>query len=145
MGMMVLLPTKGSIVAKVVEDAGTLNKTAVRMLSPLSGCYRWLRTCRTRRSYFSPDCRESKFEPRWSKLFTGMRVQKRRNRKIVWPEGLKETSFVLPEWYNWPDQTSLFLEHLRQGRIYGGKQRFDHPGFIQIIYAGAFTFSWPPG
>jgi branched-chain amino acid transport system substrate-binding protein len=47
---------------------------------------------------FTPDYRESKFELYMEQLFWNETAKETRP-EIVWPANLKETDFVLPDWF----------------------------------------------
>lgn len=98
-GMMGVATYEGVyIAAKAVEDAGTLNKTQVK--DSLAGIHmpQMVETMQNQTISFSPDYRESKFELTMEQLYWDGSVNETRP-KIVWPAGLKETDFVLPDWY----------------------------------------------
>ncbi len=86
------------IAAKAVEDAGTLNKTAIRDALATIRMPQMVENMQDQTISFSPDYRESKFVLTMEQLYWDESVKETRP-KIVWPESLKEKSFVLPDWY----------------------------------------------
>ncbi len=98
-GMMGVATYEGIyIAAKAVEDAGTLDRTAIREALATIRMPQIVENMQDQTISFSPDYRESKFELTMEQLYWDESVKETRP-KIVWPESLKETSFVLPEWY----------------------------------------------
>jgi branched-chain amino acid transport system substrate-binding protein len=98
-GMMGVATYEGVyIAAQAVEDAGTLNKTQVK--DALAGVHmpQMVETMQGQTISFSPDYRESKFDLTMEQLYWDGSVNETRP-KIIWPAGLKETDFVLPDWY----------------------------------------------
>jgi branched-chain amino acid transport system substrate-binding protein len=98
-GMMGVATYEGVYVAaQAVEDAGTLNKTMVK--DALADIQRpqMVENMQNQTISFSPDYRESKFDLTMEQLFWDGSVNETRP-KIVWPASLKETSYVLPEWF----------------------------------------------
>ena len=98
-GMMGVATYEGVyIAAKAVEDAGTLNKTAIRDALATIRMPQMVENMQDQTISFSPDYRESKFVLTMEQLYWDESVKETRP-KIVWPESLKEKSFVLPDWY----------------------------------------------
>ena len=98
-GMMGVATYEGIyIAAQAVEDAGTLNKTVVKDAIAQIQMPQMVENMQNQTISFSPDYRESKFELTMEQLFWDESVKETRP-KIVWPANLKETSFVLPDWY----------------------------------------------
>jgi branched-chain amino acid transport system substrate-binding protein len=86
------------VAAQAIENAGTLEKTAVR--DALAGIRMPQKVEAIKDGFitFSPDYREVQFELFVSQLFWDEQAGECRPR-IVWPDNLKETGFVLPDWY----------------------------------------------
>ncbi|MDD1719247.1 MAG: ABC transporter substrate-binding protein [Methanoregulaceae archaeon] len=84
--------------AKAVENAGTLNKTRVR--DALAGLRmpQIVEAMQGGMITFSPDFRESKFDLTMEQLVWNETLKETRPH-IVWPAGLAETQFVLPDWF----------------------------------------------
>jgi len=98
-GMMGVATYEGIyIAAQAVEDAGTLNKTVVKDAIAKIQMPQMIENMQNQTISFSPDYRESKFELTMEQLYWDESVKETRP-KIVWPVNLKETSFVLPDWY----------------------------------------------
>ena len=98
-GMMGVATYEGVyIAAKAVEDAGTLNKTTIKDALAEIEMPQMVENMQNQTISFSPDYRESKFELTMEQLYWDESVMETRP-KIVWPANLKETSFVLPDWY----------------------------------------------
>ena len=86
------------VAAQAVENAGTLNKTAVvGALASLKMPQR-LEAMKDGTISFTPDFREAQFDLYMEQLFWNASVGETRP-KIVWPDTLKVTDFVLPDWY----------------------------------------------
>ncbi|MEM2925627.1 MAG: ABC transporter substrate-binding protein [Methanocellales archaeon] len=86
------------IAAKAIEKAGSLNKTLVREALATLEMPQIVEAMKDGKIAFSKDYRESKFELYMEQLFWDESVKEPRP-KIVWPDNLKETNFVLPDWY----------------------------------------------
>jgi branched-chain amino acid transport system substrate-binding protein len=98
-GMMGVATYEGVYIAKqAVENAGTLNKDQVRDAIAGIQMPQMVEEMKNQTITFSPDYRESKFELTMEQLHWNETVKETRP-KIVWPDNLKETSFVLPDWY----------------------------------------------
>lgn len=98
-GMMGVATYEGVyIAAQAVEDAGTLDKEAVREALENLAMPQMVEAMVDQTISFSPDFRESKFELTMEQLFWDDAIGETRP-KIVWPASLKEADFVLPDWY----------------------------------------------
>jgi branched-chain amino acid transport system substrate-binding protein len=98
-GMMGVATYEGVyIAAQAVENAGTLNNTRVMEAIAKIQMPQMVETMKNQTISFSPDYRESKFELTMEQLFWDGSVNETRP-EIVWPAGLKETDFVLPDWF----------------------------------------------
>ncbi len=86
------------ILAKAIENAGTLNKTKVRDALASLEMPAIVEPMKEGKIVFSKDYRESKFEIFMEQLFMNSTLGETRP-KIVWPDKIKETNFVLPPWY----------------------------------------------
>ena len=86
------------IAAEAIENAGTLDKEKVRdsldelVMPPM------IEEMKDGVITFSPDYRESKFVLYQEQLIWNETAGETRP-KIIWPDSIKETDFVLPEWY----------------------------------------------
>ncbi|MCE5297746.1 MAG: ABC transporter substrate-binding protein [Methanoregulaceae archaeon] len=98
-GMMGVATYEGVyIAAQAVEDAGTLNKTQVKDSIAQIQMPQMVETMKGQTINFSPDYRESKFDLTMEQLFWDGSVNETRP-KIIWPASLKETDFILPDWF----------------------------------------------
>lgn len=98
-GMMGVATYEGVYIAKqAVENAGTLNKDQVRDAIATIQMPQMVEEMNNQTITFSPDYRESKFKLTMEQLYWNETVKETRP-KIVWPDHLKETSFVLPDWF----------------------------------------------
>jgi len=98
-GMMGVATYEGVyIAAQAVENGGTLNKTGIRDALAEIQMPQMVENMKNQTISFSPDYRESKFDLTMEQLFWDGSVNETRP-KIVWPANLKETSFVLPDWF----------------------------------------------
>ncbi|MCC7566853.1 MAG: ABC transporter substrate-binding protein [Methanoregulaceae archaeon] len=86
------------IAARAVEDAGTLDKAKVRDAIAQVEMPQMVEAMKDQTIRFSDDYRESKFDLYMEQLFWDDGLQETRP-KIVWPASLKETDFVLPDWF----------------------------------------------
>ncbi|RZN33445.1 MAG: ABC transporter substrate-binding protein [Methanophagales archaeon ANME-1-THS] len=86
------------IAAKAIENAGTLDKEQIRASLAELEMPQMVEAMKEGKITFSPDYRESKFELYMQQLLWDDAVGETRP-KIVWPESVKETDFVLPSWY----------------------------------------------
>lgn len=86
------------IAARAIENAGTLDKERVRAALAELEMPQMVEAMKGGKITFSPDFRESKFELYMQQLIWNDAVGETRP-KIVWPGSVKETEFVLPEWY----------------------------------------------
>ena len=86
------------IAAQAVEDAGTLDKAKVRDAIAQVEMPQMVEAMKDQTIRFSDDYRESKFDLYMEQLFWDDGLQETRP-KIVWPASLKETDFVLPDWF----------------------------------------------
>lgn len=86
------------IAAKAIEDAGTVQKDAVRKtLSELSMDH-MIEVMKEQVIRFSPDYRESSFDLYVEQMKMDPAAGEIRPH-IVWPESIRETGFVIPDWY----------------------------------------------
>jgi branched-chain amino acid transport system substrate-binding protein len=86
------------IAAKVSENAGTLNKDAIRQALGTLSMPQMVEAMSDGTISFSKDFRESRFDLYMEQLIWDPTVNECRP-VIVWPDALKDTSFVLPDWY----------------------------------------------
>ncbi len=86
------------VAAKAMENAGTLDKAVVRDALANLRMPQMVEAIKGGTITFSPDYREVQFELFMTQLFWDDKVGETRP-KIVWPDNLKETDFVLPDWY----------------------------------------------
>lgn len=86
------------VAAKAMENAGTLDKAAVRDALSNLRMPQMVEAIKDGTITFCPYYREVQFELFMTQLFWDDKVGETRP-KIVWPENLKETDFVLPDWY----------------------------------------------
>jgi branched-chain amino acid transport system substrate-binding protein len=86
------------VAAQAVQNAGTLDKAAVvRALAGLKMPQN-LEAMKDGTISFTPDYREAQFDLWMEQLFYNQTLGETRP-KIVWPDSLKVTDFVLPDWY----------------------------------------------
>lgn len=98
-GMMGVATYEGVYIgAKAVENAGTLNKTAVKNAIADLQMPQVVEAMQGQTISFSKDFRESKFDLTMEQLVWDPAVNETRP-KIVAPANLKERDFVLPDWY----------------------------------------------
>jgi branched-chain amino acid transport system substrate-binding protein len=86
------------IAAEAVKNAGTLDKEAVRASLAEIEMPQIVEAMENGVITFSPDYRESQFELYMQQLIWDESVGETRP-KIVWPDSVMETEFVLPDWY----------------------------------------------
>ena len=86
------------IAAKAIENAGSLDKSKIRDALENLEMPQIIEAMKGGVIKFSKDYHESKFELYMQQLFWDESIGEVRP-KIVHPENLKETDFVLPEWY----------------------------------------------
>ncbi|MDD1675140.1 MAG: ABC transporter substrate-binding protein, partial [Methanomicrobiales archaeon] len=86
------------IAARAIEGAGTLNTTSLRETLSTMKTPQIIEAMEGGNISFTPDFRESQFSLYMVQLRWDENVGETRP-KIVWPDALKETDFVLPEWY----------------------------------------------
>jgi branched-chain amino acid transport system substrate-binding protein len=86
------------IAAEAIKNAGTLDKDKIRDALDELEMPQDLFAMKDGVIAFSPDYRESKFEPYLQQLIWDQSVGETRP-KIIWPTSVKETDFVLPDWY----------------------------------------------
>jgi branched-chain amino acid transport system substrate-binding protein len=86
------------IAAEVVKNVGTLDKEKVRDSLDELEMAPMIEEMKDGVITFSPDYRESKFVLYQEQLIWDDAVGETRP-KIIWPDSIKETDFVLPEWY----------------------------------------------
>ena len=86
------------IAAKAIEDAGTVQKDAVqKTLSEISMDH-MIEVMKDQMIQFSPDYRESSFDLYVEQMKMDPAAGEIRPH-IVWPESIRETGFVIPDWY----------------------------------------------
>ncbi|RJS69871.1 ABC transporter substrate-binding protein, partial [Methanophagales archaeon] len=86
------------VAAEAVKNAGTLDKEKVRASLAELEMPQIIEVMQNGVIAFSPDYRESKFELYMEQLIWNETAGETRP-KIVWPDSIKETDFVLPDWY----------------------------------------------
>jgi branched-chain amino acid transport system substrate-binding protein len=86
------------VAAKAIENAGTLDKAKVREALVTLEMPEIVEAMDGGMIKFSPDYREAQFSLFMEQLIWDPAVSEGRP-KIVWPDNLKETDFLLPEWY----------------------------------------------
>jgi branched-chain amino acid transport system substrate-binding protein len=84
--------------AQAVENAGSLDKAKINEALEGISMPQMVEAMKGQTISFSPDYRESKFELYMEQLFWNETVKETRP-EIVWPASLKETDFVLPDWF----------------------------------------------
>jgi branched-chain amino acid transport system substrate-binding protein len=98
-GMMGVATYEGVYIgAKAVENAGTLNKTQVKQAIGNLQMPQMVEAMQNQTISFSKDFRESKFDLTMEQLRWNETLKETRP-NIVWPADLKETDFVLPDWF----------------------------------------------
>jgi branched-chain amino acid transport system substrate-binding protein len=99
-GMMGVATYEGVyITAQAIEDAGTLDKAAVRDALAQVELPQMIEAMKDGTISFSDDYHESKFELYMSQLSWDAGANEPRP-VIVWPDSLKEATFMLPDWYS---------------------------------------------
>lgn len=86
------------VAAKAIENAGTRDKVQVRNALDTLQMPQIIEYMDGQTISFTDDYRESKFDLYMSQLVWNATSNELRP-KIVWPDQIKETSFVLPGWY----------------------------------------------
>ena len=86
------------IAAEAIKNAGTLDKEKVRASLAELEMPQIVEVMQNGVINFSSDYRESKFALYMEQLIWNESVGETRP-KIVWPDSIKETDFVLPDWY----------------------------------------------
>jgi branched-chain amino acid transport system substrate-binding protein len=86
------------IAAAAIEKAGSLKNTEIRKALNDLQLDQMVEAMQGGVIDFSEDTRESKFQLYMQQLFIDETTGELRP-KIVWPDNLKETDFVLPDWY----------------------------------------------
>lgn len=86
------------VAAKAIENAGTLDKAAVRDALASLSMPEIVEAIKDGTISFSKDYREVQFSLFMEQLIWDDQAGEVRP-KIVWPDNLKETDFVLPDWY----------------------------------------------
>ena len=86
------------IAAEAVKNAGTLDKAKIRDALAEIELPQMVEAMKDGLITFTPDYRESKFDLYMQQLIWDDSIKETRP-KIVWPASVKETDFVLPEWY----------------------------------------------
>jgi len=84
--------------AEAVKDAGNLNKTAIKNALDDLRMSQIVEPMKVTTISFSPNFRESSFDLWMEQLEYNSTIGETRP-FIVWPDNLKTTEFVLPEWY----------------------------------------------
>ena len=86
------------IAAKAIKNANSVDKEKVRASLAELEMPQIIEVMKDSTITFSPDYRESKFALYMQQLIMDEAAGETRP-KIVWPESVKETDFVLPDWY----------------------------------------------
>jgi branched-chain amino acid transport system substrate-binding protein len=86
------------IAAKAIENAGTTEKATVRQALVDLRMPQVIEAMKDKTISFSPDFRESTFDLWMEQLVYNATIGETRP-VIVWPDNLKTTDFVLPDWY----------------------------------------------
>ncbi|HDS45751.1 MAG TPA: ABC transporter substrate-binding protein [Methanomicrobia archaeon] len=86
------------IAAEAVKNAGTVDKAKVRDALAAIRMPQIVEAMQGGMITFTPDYRESKFDLYMQQLLWDASVGETRPH-IVWPDSVKETDFVLPDWY----------------------------------------------
>jgi branched-chain amino acid transport system substrate-binding protein len=86
------------VAAKAIENAGTTNKPAVVAALGSLKMPQLLEAMKDGTISFTPEYREAQFDLWMEQLYWDQSVKETRP-KIVWPDSLKVTDFVLPDWY----------------------------------------------
>jgi branched-chain amino acid transport system substrate-binding protein len=86
------------IAAEAVKNAGTMDKAEIRDALAEIEMPQMVEAMQDGMITFTPDYRESKFELYMQQLIWDASVGETRP-KIVWPDSVKESDFVLPDWY----------------------------------------------
>jgi branched-chain amino acid transport system substrate-binding protein len=84
--------------AKAIENAGTLNKADITQALVDLKMPEVIESMKGGTISFSKDFRESQFNHWMEQLYYNSTIGETRP-KIVWPDNLKTTDFVLPDWY----------------------------------------------
>lgn len=86
------------IAVKAIENAGTLNKADIRQALVDLRMPQLIEYMKNSTISFTKDFRESQFDHWMEQLYYNSTLGETRP-KIVWPDNLKTTDFVLPDWY----------------------------------------------
>jgi branched-chain amino acid transport system substrate-binding protein len=86
------------IAAKAIENAGTLNKTDTTQALSVLNMPEIIEHMKDDTISFSKDYRESQFDLWMEQLYYNTTIGETRP-TIVWPDIIKTTDFVLPDWY----------------------------------------------
>ena len=86
------------IAAEAIKSAGSTDKTAVRQALTTMRMPQVIEAMKDSTISFSSDFRESSFDLWMEQLHMDAAAGETRP-KIVWPDNLKTTEFVLPSWY----------------------------------------------
>jgi len=86
------------IAAEAIKSAGTNDKAAVRQALTTLKMPQVIEAMKDSTISFSPDFRESSFDL-WMEQLSMDTTAGETRPKIVWPDNLKTTEFVLPSWY----------------------------------------------
>jgi branched-chain amino acid transport system substrate-binding protein len=98
-GMMGASTYEGVYIAtKAIEDAGTRDKVQVRETLDKLQMPQIIEYMEGQKVSFTDDYRESKFDLYMSQLAWNATSGELRP-KIVWPDQIRETAFVIPDWY----------------------------------------------
>jgi branched-chain amino acid transport system substrate-binding protein len=84
--------------AEAVEKAGTLDKAKINDAIATTSMPQMVEAMKNETISFTPDFRESKFDLYMEQLIWNETAKETRP-AIVWPSKLKETGFVLPDWF----------------------------------------------
>jgi branched-chain amino acid transport system substrate-binding protein len=86
------------IAAKAISDAGTTDKASVKQALISLKMPQVIEAMKDKTISFSPDFRESSFDL-WMEQLSMDSAAGETRPKIVWPDNLKTTDFILPSWY----------------------------------------------
>jgi branched-chain amino acid transport system substrate-binding protein len=86
------------IAAKAIENAGTLNKPDIRQALVDLKMPQVVEYMKDGSISFSKDYRESTFDLWMEQLYYNTTIGETRP-VVVWPDNIKTTEFVLPDWY----------------------------------------------
>ncbi len=86
------------IAAQAIENAGTTDKAAVKQALDTINMPQIIEAMKDGTISFSKDYRESQFDL-WIEQLSFDQAAGECRPSIVWPDNLKVTEFVLPDWY----------------------------------------------